>query len=97
MKRTALDSHLLNARNFFQPACSITQLTQAPWHHCCMDENENSSETASLVSEFRRRSKPCGGLQMSDVHSGANRVSLRTYGAKILAAPVVSLRCARRL
>ena len=65
-KRQELLSNLLN---------SITQLTQAPWRIIVVD-NENSSETASLVSEFSEKVKTTWGETTDDpdAHGGTNRV-----------------------
>ena len=65
-KRQELLSNLLN---------SITQLTQAPWRIIVVD-NENSSETASLVSEFSETVKTTWGKTTDDpdAHGGTNRV-----------------------
>ncbi len=65
-KRQELLSNLLN---------SITQLTQAPWRIIVVD-NENSSVTASLVSEFSETVKTTWGETTDDpdAHGGTNRV-----------------------
>ena len=65
-KRQELLSNLLN---------SITQLTQAPWRIIVVD-NENSSETASLVSEFSETVKTTWGETTDDpdAHGGTNCV-----------------------
>ena len=82
-KRQELLSNLLN---------SITQLTQAPWRIIVVD-NENSSETASLVSEFSEKVKTTWEKPLTILILSVKLIACATFQwSKTLVVPAAFLK-----